>query len=182
MVQFFVKRPHAVDQFRKRAGYGEEIDNIRLEAILRQAMEKQAEDGTNFLSGRKDGEFVLRVAIPKQKPVYAVLAPAAKGKAYDYYVSTVITEEMYQSWGREGRLGSVGDRLETKNQQLPAIKPTVWLRYQNGDGSEHFDEYLVEDLDEAVQRLVKKGVRIKDIQAFQRIRLDIKVSLPGFTP
>ncbi|MHC4619098.1 MAG: hypothetical protein ACYTEQ_15245 [Planctomycetota bacterium] len=182
MAQFFIKRPHAIDQFRKRAGYGEEVDNIRLEASLRQALDKQASDGMNFLPSRKEGEFVLRIDIPEHAVVYAVLAPAP-GKAYDYYVSTVITEGMFQSWTKSGRLGSLQEQLEASQQEVPVLKPSIWLRYTVGpNNASCFIEHLVEDLDDAVRKLIKKGVRVKDIEAFKRIPLDICVRLPGFTP
>lgn len=180
-MQFFIKRPHAIDQFRKRAGYGDEIDNIRLESILRHGLQDQASDGTNFIASRKDGEFVLRISVPDKKPVYAVLAPAPD-KAYDYYIATIITEEMYQAWSKDGRLGSVADQLEDGGRSLPVLKPTVWLRYRGSDGMENFDEYLIEDLDVAVQQLIKKGIRISAISAFRQVQFDIKVMLPGFTP
>jgi len=180
MAQFFIKRPHAIDQFRKRAGYGDEVDNIRLEAALRQALAEQAHDGTNFLPSRKQGEFILRVAIHEKTPVYAVLVPTPD-KVYDYYISTVITEEMFQTWTKGGRLGSIREHLASTNQDVPALRPSIWLRYLRKEASV-FEEHYVEDLDDVVKALIKKGVRIRDIEAFRRIPLNIRVQLPGFTP
>lgn len=175
MVKFFVKRPHAIDQFRVRGGYDEDEDPVRLEADLRHLMTVEAEAG-RFLPNRISGEFVVKVDAPKGT-VYAVLVPAPE-KEYDYFVPTVLTEKMYRQWAKDGKLTDVG-----ATQKSPIkYRPMIYLRYKNGDGSHHFDECLVEDLEEFVQKLIANGVRVMDIEAFKKIPLKIGVSLPGFTP
>jgi hypothetical protein len=176
MVKFFVKRPHAVDAFRDRAGYDKDTDPVRLEADLRHHLSVEAEAG-RFLPNRVTGEFVVRVAVPDMDVVFAVLVPSPE-KEYDYFVPTVLDNSMYQQWTKDGKLSDVGARQRTP----PKLKPMIFLRYKNGDGSEHFDECLVEDLEEYVGKLIKKGVRVVDIEAYKKIPLKIGVSLPGFTP
>lgn len=176
MVKFFVKRPHATDVLRERAGYDQDTDPVRLEADLRHHMSVEAEAG-RFLPNRITGEFVVRVAIPEKKVVYAVLVPAPE-KEYDYFVPTVLTTEMYHQWAKDGKLSDIGARQRTP----PKYKPMIYLKYKNGDGSEHFDACLVEDLEEYVEKLIKKGVRVVDIEAYKKIPLKIGVSLPRFTP
>jgi hypothetical protein len=177
MVKFFVKRPHAIDMFRERADYTKDADPVLLEADLRHLMTVEVDEG-RLLPNRITGEFVVRISAPSKPVVYAILVPTPD-KEYDYFVPTVLTQEMYQQWSTDGKLNEVG---ACQKKRMPKFKPMIYLRYKNGDGSEHFDECLVEDLEEYVTRLIKKGVRVVDIEAFKKIPLKIGVSLPGFTP
>jgi len=181
MPTFFINRPHALVQLRKRAGVPSVIDNIQLEAELRHALLVEAHEGTHFLKSRQEGEYVLKVAVEGWNLVYAIVVPAPD-KPYDYYVSTIISEEMYLSWSRDGKLGTLGAQLVAQGQEIPVLKPTIFIRYRQECGNWAFDEHLVENLTETVRKLLKQGVRMKDIEAYRRIEVDFDIKLPGFTP
>lgn len=180
-LKWFIRRPHALDQLRERAGYPEDADSVTMEAELRQELDKAAENPKkNFLEGCKDGQFAVRVAIPGRNVVYAILKRPSNGesKSYDYVVPTVLDTQMYAAWNKDGKLGVLGDAV-TEKRPLPVLKPQLHLRWLNGDGKEHFGDYCVDDVPEQIRKLLNKGVKRETIKVYKEIPFRISVALAG---
>jgi hypothetical protein len=178
-LKWFIRRPHVVDQLRERAGYPADADSVAMETELRRELDKAAENPEkNFLEGCKKEQFAVRVAIPGRNVVYAILKTPSNGnqKSYDYIVPTVLTTEMYDTWNKDGKLGSVAD-IAVEKRPLPKLKPHLHLRWHNGDGKEHFGDYCVDDVPDQIRQLLNKGVKRETIKVYKEIPFQINVSL-----
>ncbi|MAG64672.1 MAG: hypothetical protein CMK74_02190 [Pseudomonadales bacterium] len=181
MPKWFVRRPHALLQFGKRAKHPSS-DPAELEAILRTALDAVGAHSENFKQGVREREFALRIALDKCEVVYAIVKDAADDKDYDYVVPTVLTQEMYQSWCKDGKLGTVQDLPITK-RELPQIKATLYLRYtdrREGNGTPppaHFLEFIAEDIPDQLIRLLDEGIPLNDIKVLQEVPVDLQAVL-----
>jgi hypothetical protein len=176
-MKWFIKRPHAIEQFRARAGFPENADSVLLETELRRVLD--ALNDADLKQGCREGELAAKVAIEGRNVVYAIIKPA-KNKDYNYTVPTVITATMYEAWAKDGRLGDLSE-LPVEKKKLPDLKPRLYLRHPNGDGQPHFHEYCVDDIPEQVAKLLDAGVAPKDIKVLKEIPFKIDISLLGFS-
>lgn len=183
-LQWFIRRPHAIDRVREYVGFSPATDDTVVEDELRCALDEAAKDpDKNFLNGCKPGEHVVRIALPHRNVVYAVLRkPNGEDKVYDYLVPTVLTTEMYQAWTLNGKLGNIGDLnpIEPKTP-LPVYKPQLCMRWANGDGKDHWGNYCLEDVPEQIKQLLLQGVTKDAIKVYKEVPFEIHVSLKGIT-
>jgi hypothetical protein len=185
--KFFIQRPHAVDQYRTRAKALKRgtaaISFERAEQELRHALEDLDMAGelkTALRASKNDGEFVVRIAVPQREVVYALLVPGKPDGKYEYMVPTIFDQEMYQQWNQDGKLGTVADVAEEEviAKLAPAIKPTLYLRYKNGQGQyTPLLEYTTDDISHQIAQLLKKNVRFEDIQVFRKVDFSMSINI-----
>jgi hypothetical protein len=177
-LQWFIRRPHALERLREHAGFPKDADTVTMETELRRALDEAAKNKEkNFLKGCKPDQLAVRVAIPGRNVVYAILQnPSSSQKSYDYIVPTVLTVDMFQSWTEDGKLGSIED-LPAEKRALPKLKPQLCLRWSNGDGKEHWGDYCADDVPEQIRALIGKGVKRETIKVYKEIPFKINVSL-----
>lgn|SRR5512136_1762391 len=175
-MRWFIKRPHAVDQFRRRAAFPDDSDNVILETELRKYLDEAAvAPDRNFLRGTRENQFAVRIAVPGRNIVYAIIQEFI-GDDYDYIVPTVLTQTMYQSWSKDGRLGDVSD-LPTEKRELPVLKETLYIYYVNGKGPV-LNEYLKDDISRRIAELIEDGIPLKSIKVFKEVPIKLAVTFP----
>ena len=179
-MQWFIRRPHALDRLREYAGFPGDADSVAMETELRRALDEAAENQKkNFLEGCKHDQFAVRVAIPGRNVVYAILKkPNNAEKNYDFVVPTVLTVEMFQSWTKAGKLGTL-EELPPQKRPLPKLKPQLCLRWSTGDGRDHWGDYCADDIPEQIRKLIGQGVKREDIKVYKEVPFRIEVSLEG---
>lgn len=183
-LQWFIRRPHAIERMREHAGFSKDADSVMMETELRKALDEAAKNTTkNFLNSCKPDQYAVRVAIPGRNVVYAILKkPNDNQKGYDYIVPTVLTMEMFQSWTKDGKLGSIEElHGNGERRPMPVLKPQLCLRWSNGDGKEHWGDYCADDVPEQIRKLLDKGVNRDTIKVYKEISFKIEVSLEGIT-
>lgn len=174
-MRWFIKRPHAVDQFRRRAAFPDDTDNVILETELRKYLDDAAQSSDRFLKGARENQFAIRIAVPGRNVVYAIVQEFT-GDDYDYIVPTVLTQSMYQSWSKDGKLGDVSE-LPPEKRELPVIKETYYVYYVNGKGSV-LNEYLKEDVPKRIAELLEQGIPMKSIKVLKEVPIKLDVSFP----
>lgn len=174
MIRWFIKRPHAIDQFRKRAAFPDDTDSVVLEGELRKYLDEVAQDPAHFLKGLRDNQFALRIAVPGRNVVYAI-AQTFVGDDYDYSIPTVLTQGMYQAWSRDGRLSDISE-LPPEKRELPVLKKTLFLYYVNGKGP-IINEYTQEDIPTQIAALLEQGIPLKSIKVLREVptKLDVRL-------
>jgi hypothetical protein len=175
--KFFIKRPHAVEQFRERAKLSKRQYSFeRAEQCLREALEDAEMQGL-FAESRKEGEFVARVAIPGCEVVYALIEPGASDGKYEFLVTTVFDQDMYHAWNKDNKLGTVGE-VEKNEKALQAIvedvehtsKPRLWVRWKNGSGQmTELKEFVADNVGAHIIELLHKGVKLSDIEVYKQV-------------
>jgi len=173
-MRWFIKRPHAIDQFRKRAAFPDDMDSVVLEGELRKHLDDAAQDPSRFLKGLRDNQFAVRVAVQGRNVVYAIVQTFS-GDDYDYSVPTVLTQAMYQSWSKDGKLSDIGE-LPPEKRELPVIKQTLFLYYVNGKGPV-LNEYTKDDIPRQIGILLEQGIPMKSIKVLKEVptRLDVQL-------
>jgi hypothetical protein len=167
---------------REHCGIGGEIDPVTIEADLRRALDEAAEKREQtFLKGCKEDQYAVRIALPKCRVVYAVLKlPTDEQKSYDFVVPTVLSQEMFHTWTKTGKLGIIED-LPVEKRVMPKLKPQLCLRWSNGDGREHWGDYCADDVPEEIRQLIAKGVRRENIKVYKEVSFKINISLDDGT-
>jgi hypothetical protein len=181
-LQWFIRRPHVIERMREHAGFSKGVDAVNIESDLRRALDEAAENQSKtFLKGCKSDQYAVRIALPKCNVVYAILKrPVDNQKTYDYIVPTVLTVDMFQAWTEDGKLGAVED-LPVEKRPLPKLKRILCLRWSNGNDRQNWEEYCVDDIPEAVRKLIAKGVHRENIKVYQEVPFKISISLDGVT-
>lgn len=177
--KFFIQRPHAVDQFRIRAKVPKSHTFDDAERELRDALE-DADMAGELRASKNDGEFVIRIALPRREVVYALIVPGKSDGKYEYMVPTIFDQEMYQQWNQDGKLGTVADVDEEKviERLAPAIKPTLYLRYKNGSGKPSaLLEYTTDDISHQIAKLLRKGIRFDEIEVFRKVEFSMSINI-----
>lgn len=186
--ELFIKRPHAVDQFRERAGLAPSYSFDRAEEDLRRAVCKEMMDGRMLRNktGRAD-EFVVRVAEPGLQVVYALVEEGASGGKFKFMIHTVFTQEMYQKWNDDGKLGSLGDLPQA--QVLKEVKPvpkeepkpngkTDMMILWRGDGGKVETKMVAEhNVSGEILMLLQQGHRLDHIEVFKKVKFDLSVKI-----
>jgi hypothetical protein len=177
--KFFIQRPHAIEQFKMRARPPKGWGFDRIEQELRTALE-DADMAGEFKASKNEGEFVVRIALPRLQVVYALVVPGSPDGKYEYMVPTIYDQEMYQQWNTDGKLGTVADVDEAKviERLAPAIKPTLYLRYKNGNSQPTaLLEYTTDDISHQIAKLLRKGVRFDEIEVFRKVEFSMSISI-----
>ena len=184
-IRWFVRRPYAVNQFGKRAGFPEDTDPEILEHELRACLPTTTKTMEACISSPvREGEYALR-ATTKHNTVYVIIKRAADGKDYDYISSAVLTEEGLNEGKVDGRLGRVTQSLPLKRKRErtninngPSKKDTLYLRYITPtDEVLHFREFTAEDIPDEVIRLLEEGVALASIKVLQEVPINIQAVL-----
>jgi len=186
MNTFFIRRPHALEQFRLRARFPTETPLEELETILRQHLE----NAELIADSRRDAEYVIRISVPGRSVVYAVVQRAPADKPYMFVVPTVYDQHMYQRWTRRSKLGTIRDTLGENHPVLTETK--LYLRYPKPVASDEKNAYCVEycleyvPVDQVPGRimcLMQQGVRFDSIEVLRQVQphLDIHIPLPPST-
>lgn len=186
--QLFIKRPHALEQLRERAGLPRSYNLDRCEEDLRSAVCEQMMAG-KILKSRsfKDSEFVVRVALPNAEVVYALVETGADGGKYKFLLHTVYTQEMYQQWNEEGKLGALGDLPAAealkkvdpvpKKEEVPDHQKFMVLwKGKNGQvvGTKMVPEHLVGG---EILILLQQGYSPDRIEVYKKYKFDLSVRL-----
>ena len=173
-MRWFIKRPHAVEQFRQRAAFPDDMDSTALEGVLRKHLDEATQDTTHFLRGLQHNQFAVRLTVPGRNVVYAIVQTFI-GDDYDYSVPTVLTQGMYQAWSKDGKLGNIGD-LSAEKRELPVLKKTLYLYYVNGKGPV-INEYTADDIPHQVALLLEQGIPMRSIKVLKEVptRLDVQL-------
>jgi hypothetical protein len=190
-MEWFIRRPHAIERFREYGGYPADTDSVSIEMDLRNALDEAAKDAPrNFLTNKcrdretgkpRAGQFAVRIAVPKRNVVYAILQePTSTHRSYDWVVPTVLTRDMFQLWTDTGKLGSIED-LPLKKRQLPKLKPQLCLHWANGDGRDHWGMYCADEISEEVRKLILQGVPRDKIKVYKEVPFKVDVQLGDFT-
>ncbi len=179
----FIQRPHAIEQFRERAGYDKHIHANLIEEILRKEATAQIADGKRLRSkSERDTEFVVRLAIPDKNVVYALVEHGSKEGQYKYLIHTVFTKAMYDRWNEDGKLGSIGDALTGGIlKELKAVKKEApekyLLRWSEPDGRWDSRWITAEEVQKTVLTLLNDGVPFDSIGLFIRVDFDISIKI-----
>jgi hypothetical protein len=170
-----------MDRMREYGNFPKDQTNEELEAQLRQALDRAAiNPGRFFLASCRPNQRVVRIDIPSRSVFYAVLQkPSTEMRDYDWQVPTVISVRMYQSWNEEGKLSLIGEHID--KTKLPKIKEQLCVRWSNGTKTDHWAEYLADDVPEAIRKLIAEGIRRETIKVYKEIPFKVNVSLEGFT-
>lgn len=196
----FVNWPHAVDQFIERGGFPARFDKDSAMRVLKELVTEAFRDGQEKLTNvrnqdKQDGldKFVFRIQIPHRQVVYPVLEKGKPGGKYLYMIHTVLDQEMYQSWSRERKLGTLGDKLpqlaqikeqvrtqevkkkvaERKEQTKKKESGGLLLDWPAGDHSRNRKFVTPDELEKEVLQLLMDGVSIKEIEVYKRIPLKL---------
>lgn len=176
--RWFIRRPHAIDRLRERAGFPVGTDSIFMETELRKALDAAAADKEQFfLQAYKPDQFAVKIALPGRNVVYAILQPATS-QYHDYVVPTVLDTQMYASW----RLPDSPDMTETapvvKRERTTRTKPLVYLCWETPDGKAGSGEYCLDDVSEHMTTLLKSGVRRDTIKLYKEVPFEVSVVIP----
>ena len=189
----FIKRPHAVTQFRERAGYSHDYPFDQAEDELRKEAAKQIEDGKVFRNKTdRDREFVVRIAIPGKDVVFALVEVGVPDGNYAYLIHTVYTKEMYDQWNDEGKLGTFGDLpiAEALKDVKLATTDKEWSKQENGgdpakrlirwqDSDGRFDSKWTtkDNVSREIYALLAEGVKLDTIEIFRKVAFDLTITL-----
>lgn len=196
--QVFIKRPHAIEQFKERAKLPPSYNFDKAEADLRGAICAALRNGDLIRNtknhGDPDNEFVVRVALSGYDVVYALVEKGASDGRYPFMCHTVFDQEMYHVWNEEGKIGTIGDlphakalkALEEQVKAQPKPKPmaaqidpdaaAVVIFYKLGNA--WCDKPTKEEeLTQEVGKLLAEGVSLKDIRIFKEIPFKIEIKL-----
>lgn len=162
-MKFFIKRPTAIDQFRREAGYPDDADPVQLEEELRAALD----DSSQKFYGRLQGRQVFRIQIPGRKTVYAIGDPPKPDKEYDAVITAVKSEE---------------DHRQDTRQELRRTRkaPKAILRYPNGDGKPKMEEHPVDQIPGRIMELLRNGLEDKQIEVFKSVPWTLDITLQEF--
>lgn len=177
-MRWYIKRPHAIDQFRKRAAFPDDTDTIILEGELRKHLDVVAQNPNNFLKGLQNNQFALRIAVPNRNVIYAIVQTFTGGD-YDFSVPTVLTQAMYQSWSKDGKLSDVSE-LPPEKREFPTLKQTLFLYHVNGKGP-IINEYTKDDIPAQVTALLEQGISMKNIKVLKEVQTRLDVQLLDVT-
>lgn len=194
----WINRPHATDEFKERAGFPPSFSDDDAHDVLKQliveAFERDQERLINVRNtdkSKKQKSFCFRLHPPGRQVVYACVSYGHPDGRYAYMVHTVLSQGMYQSWSREGKLGTLADKA---GESLISIRDQ--LRKQTAEmkeaekmaGDEDKYKYhlfygeeapmsLSEDqVDKVVTDLLIKGVPLSKIQLYRKVPLNIKIT------
>ncbi len=162
-MKFFIKRPTAVVQFRREAGYPDDADPVELERELRAALT----ESTREFYGRLEGRQIFRIQIPGKKTVYAVGNPAKHARDYDMVISSIKSEEAYRQ----------NTRMELKRTRKAT---TAFLRYPNGDEELTLVECSVEEIPTKIMELLRGGLRDDQIEVLKSVPWALDITLQEF--
>jgi hypothetical protein len=196
----FVNLPHAVDQFKERGGFPGNYDSRVAETDLKRLIAVALRDGQERLvnvrnQDKQDGRdsFVLRIQIPHRQVVFPIVEVGKPGGKYAYMVYTVLSQSMYQSWSREQKLGTLGDKLpqlqqlkeEVRDQEVQkkmAEKEEEERKKQDGaylliwpdENHVYKRKYVLPgELEKEVLHLLMKGVPLSAFEVYQRVPLKL---------
>lgn len=177
-MRWFIKRPHAIDQFRKRGAFPDDTDSVILEGELRKHLDEAARDQSRFLKGLRDNQFAVRIAVQGRNVVYAIVQTFT-GDDYDFSVPTVLTQAMYQAWSKDGKLSDISE-LPPEKRELPVLKQTLFLYYVNGKGPV-INEYTKDDIPAQIAALLEQGIPMKNIKVLREVATKLDVQLLDIT-
>lgn len=186
--ELFIKRPHAVEQYRDRAGLPPSYSFERAEEDLRRAVCKEMMDGKMLRN--KSGsskEFVVRVAPDGFQVVYALVEEGASEGKYKFLIHTVFTQEMYQKWNEDGKLGALGDLPGAKalkemkpvkqEETKPNGKSKMMIAWR-GDGGKLETKWVEEhNVSGEILMLLQQGHRLDHIEVFKKVKFDLSVKV-----
>jgi len=201
----FINWPHAVDQFIERGGFPQNFDREAREAakaVLRDLVVEAFNNGQERLTNvrnldKQDGKdkFIFRIQVPHRQVVFPVIEIGKAGGRYAYMIHTVLDQQMYQSWSREQKLGTLADKLP----ELQGLKEQVRQQEVQRKMAEKQEEeekrrggaYLLEwlDVNQVRQRkylwedelgpwvmaLLTEGISLNTIEAYQRVPLKLSM-------
>lgn len=161
-MKFFIKRPTAIEQFRRKAGYPEDVDRAALEEELRVALDASSKE----FYGRLDGRQVFRIEIPGRHTVYAVGQPKSS-KDYDATIMSIQSEEEHRQ----------NTRRELKRTRKAE---TAYLRYPGENGASVTDECAVAEIPQRIMELLRKGFKDTDIVVLKPVPWTLDITLQEF--
>lgn len=162
-MRFFIKRPTAIDQFRREAGYPDDADPVQLEEELRAALDESAKK----FYGRLQGRQVFRIQISGRKIVYAIGDPPKPDKEYDAVITAVKSEEDHRQDTRQ-------ELRRTRKAQ------TAFLRYPNGDGKRTMVEHPVDQIPGKIMELLRDGLEAHQIEVLKPVPWTLDITLTEF--
>ena len=181
--RWFVRRPHAVNQMRTRGQLGVMAD-VDVENLLRNALDKAWSDvgPDGLLPGREANDKLLRIIAPSTGVVlYAVLHEASSYDDYDYVIPTVLTKEMYDGFNMKGTLGSLGDVAAVdavRQTKVVSYKEMITIVWEDAKGVERVDTYCLDDVSDAVNKLLDQKVPRDKIRLFKEVPFRLSVDIP----
>lgn len=194
--EVFIKRPHAVEEFKSRAGFPPSFDEDQAHDVMKDlvmsAFNENQERLTNVRNSDKmqNKGFCFRLHPEGRQVVYACITYGHSEGRYTYMIHTVLSQDMYQSWSREGKLGTMADKA---GESLIAVrdqirKQTAETKEAEKMADEH--EYFLHqsdkkdpialkesEIDKVVVSLLKKGVKLTDITLYKKVPLNIKINI-----
>jgi hypothetical protein len=186
--ELFIKRPHAVEQFRERAGLPPSYSFDRAEEDLRRAVVKEMMDGKQLRNKTgRSSEFVVRVAEPGLEVVYALVEEGAADGRYKFMIHTVFTQDMYQQWNEDGKLGSMGDlpgakalkeiKPVPKEEPKPNGKTNMMILWREEGGKIQTKMVEGHNVSGEILMLLQQGCLLKHIEVFQKVKFDLSVKI-----
>lgn len=162
-MKFFIKRPTAIDQFRREAGYPDDADPVQLEEELRTALDESSQK----FYGRLQGRQVFRIQIPGKQTVYAIGDPPKPGKEYDAVITAVKSEEEHRQNTRQ-------ELRRTRKAQ------TAFIRYPNGNGEPKMEEHPVTAIPGRIMELLRNGLEDHQIEVLKSVPWTLDITLQEF--
>jgi len=183
--------PHAVEQFLLRAEYPPGFSMIEAERILRKLIAREINSGRRLENrdrgwGQGDEEFLVRVHDEGRAPVFVVVQTGVPDGKYKYLVHTVLSKDMYDSWNREGKLGSIGDAVDPKiieeahakvENRPPPAEDEMRIVLWDFEGTVQFKEVRKYAVPGEILSLLGQGTPWGDIRVFREEKFDLRVVL-----
>jgi hypothetical protein len=201
--ELWINKPHATNEFKERAGFPPSFSDDEAHDVLKQliveAFERDQEKLENVRNTDKEDKrpsFCFRIHPHGRQVVYASVSYGHPEGRYTYMVHTVLSQDMYQSWSREGKLGTLADKAgesltgirdqlrkqtaETKEATKMAEKTAEPLDYYlYHTDTKMFVALAADQVDAYVTDLFHQGATLKMIQLYKRVPINIKINIGG---
>jgi hypothetical protein len=187
--QLFIKRPHAVEQYRERAQLPSNYNFERAEEDLRTAICEAMRAGkmhrNTRLRGNPDTEFVVRVAPAGFEVVYALIEKGAANGNYPYMCHTVFDQRMFQQWNEEGKIATMRDLPSAAALNDVPVPPEpdpddygrgLLLVHVTPDGVA-LHEADEQNLQRLIGHLMSEGCNFSNIRLFKEIPFKLTIKL-----